>query len=180
MPIVRKAEDNYMDIELKMNRRESLVVLVNREKSPKVNYQSKTTAGAKMILDNIWYMGPDYENLEKMSKLIPWNKINGMEHYSGSMIYRIQFFMEEDLKNKKAELNLGEVNEIARVSLNGYDLGVQMWSPYLFQAAGYIRKGQNVLIIEVKNTLANKICGLNLKSGLIGPVSLNFLDVIVP
>ncbi|WMJ86530.1 glycosylhydrolase-like jelly roll fold domain-containing protein [Anaerocolumna sp. MB42-C2] len=173
--LIRKAEVDYMDIGLKLSRRESLILRVKGEESPELsNCPTKIAVKEKMNLDNDWYMGADLDNLEKISKLIPWNTIRGMEHFSGGVTYKTQFFIKEDPQNKKAEINLGEVYEIARVFLNGQDLGVQMWSPYLFQATDFIRKGENILIVEVKNTLANEICGLSLKSGLIGPVSLSF------
>ena len=54
-------------------------------------------------------------------------------------------------------IDLGEVNYVAAVILNGVELGVRIASPYCFDATGVLRPGRNHLQIRVTNTLANVI-----------------------
>ena len=90
-------------------------------------------------------------------------------------------------------LDLGEVGEMARVRINGHDLGVVWWSPARIGIAGALRSGENTVEIEVANYWRNRLVGdrqpgatqhtfapiapydetttLRL-SGLIGPVTL--------
>ena len=99
-------------------------------------------------------------------------------------------------------VSLGEVREIARVRLNGRDLGVKFMPPYDFAIpAGVLGEKGNVLEVEVTNLGANRLrwndlngvdwkyfsdinmVGLDykpldaskwkpLKSGLLGPVAV--------
>jgi hypothetical protein len=47
-----------------------------------------------------------------------------------------------------------------------------MWAPYRLDIGPFVRTGHNVLRVEVTNTLANRIDGERVPSGLIGPVQL--------
>ena len=75
-----------------------------------------------------------------------------------------------------AAIDLGSVGESARLILNGKDLGQRICPPYRYALEGALVKGENVLEIEVANTLANehrdgfsKYIALP-ASGLMGPV----------
>lgn len=200
--IVREVRDGHMYIDLSIDRRESLILIVDSNELPKVtptvseNYATENIEqqnieinkiGQENIsqennrqeiieLNNGWYMGTSLENLEKADVLTPWNEISGLEHFSGSMIYKNNFNINKPEINKRVQLDLGEVHEIAFVSLNGTELAPQMWSPYIFEISDHIRDGENVLIVEVKNTLANRICKISLKSGMVGPISLKLYE----
>ena len=55
-------------------------------------------------------------------------------------------------------LSLGDVREIARVRLNGRDLGVRFMPPYEFEVpAGVLRASGNALEVEVTNLGANRL-----------------------
>ena len=59
-------------------------------------------------------------------------------------------------------LDLGEVKHVARVRLNGRDLGVVFMHPYRLPIpAGLIRARENVLEVEVTNLAANRIRDLD-------------------
>lgn len=73
-------------------------------------------------------------------------------------------------------LDLGEVGEIARVILNGKDLGWRISAPYRWEISEALKQGENELEVVVANTLANRMQDDLSKfmpipaSGLIGPV----------
>jgi hypothetical protein len=54
---------------------------------------------------------------------------------------------------------LGEVNDIARVRLNGVDLGTAWYEPFAVAAGGAAREGENLLEIEVTNGWHNRLLG---------------------
>ena len=56
-------------------------------------------------------------------------------------------------------VDLGNVKAMARVSLNGKDLGIAWTTPWRVEAGGSIRKGKNVLEIEVVNLWQNRLIG---------------------
>jgi len=75
-------------------------------------------------------------------------------------------------------LDLGVVNNIATVRVNGKSAGIELWSPYQLEITELLKAGSNRLEIGVTNTLANRYGqgrpGLTEKpeSGLLGPVRL--------
>ena len=61
-------------------------------------------------------------------------------------------------KHYPTTLSLGEVHEIARVKLNGRDLGVRFMAPYRLDIPpGVLREKGNVLEVEVTNLGANRL-----------------------
>ena len=141
--------------------------------------------------------GPALPAPRKLDALIGWETFD--DAFSGTMLYRTTF----DMPNARpSSLSLGDVREIARVRLNGRDLGVKFMPPYDFAIpAGVLGEKGNVLEVEVTNLGANRLrwndlngvdwkyfsdinmVGLDykpldaskwkpLKSGLLGPVAV--------
>jgi hypothetical protein len=67
-------------------------------------------------------------------------------------------------------LDLGQVGDIAEVALNDASVGRRAWAPYLLPLGQLCRAGDNQLDVWVTNSMANRLEGLQLPSGLIGPV----------
>ena len=66
-------------------------------------------------------------------------------------------FKASDLKDaNKLALDLVDVGNTAEVYLNGEYLGSRLCKPFVFDLSGKIKE-ENRLIIEVSNTLANKV-----------------------
>jgi hypothetical protein len=57
------------------------------------------------------------------------------------------------------ELDLGEVRELARVRLNGRDLGVLWKKPFRVPASSAVRAGENHIEIDVTNFWPNRLIG---------------------
>ena len=141
--------------------------------------------------------GPALPAPRKLDALVGWETFD--DAFSGTMLYKTTF----DMPNARpSSLSLGDVREIARVRLNGRDLGVKFMPPYDFAIpAGVLGEKGNVLEVEVTNLGANRLrwndlngvdwkyfsdinmVGLDykpldaskwkpLKSGLIGPVCM--------
>ena len=87
----------------------------------------------------------------------------GIKYYSGTATYRISFDVPPETKiNRKPKfsLDLGKVNHIAKVKLNGQDLGVVWTAPWKVNIPGNILKGTgNNLEIEVTNVWVNRLVG---------------------
>jgi hypothetical protein len=120
----------------------------------------------------------------------------GIRHYSGIATYRTRF----DLPAAEGEqlggarfLDLGEVQVMARVRVNGVDCGVAWTAPWRVDVGDALRPGENSLEIEVANLWPNRMIGDAaapesavsrttyrpyeasdplLPSGLLGPVTL--------
>ena len=67
--------------------------------------------------------------------------------------------LEQTSDIKRVILDLGKVYDLARVRLNGIDLGVVWKEPFVVDVTGALQEGVNNLEIEVTNTWHNRIIG---------------------
>ncbi|MGL5017976.1 MAG: glycosyl hydrolase [Luteolibacter sp.] len=81
----------------------------------------------------------------------------GIRHYSGSAIYRKAF--SAPAHQGPVVLDLGEVESLCEVKLNGRDLGVLWSAPFRVEVTGKIKAGENQLEVKVVNVWANRIIG---------------------
>jgi alpha-L-rhamnosidase len=101
------------------------------------------------------------------------------QYFSGTARYTLNFNVLEDLKNKKAYLDLGDVREFATVKLNGISLGTAWCLPFKLPIIeGVLKKENNILEIEVTNLSANRIRYLD-KKGVYWKkfYDINFVDI---
>jgi hypothetical protein len=79
----------------------------------------------------------------------------GYPYYSGSVKYISDFILEE-LPDGEAVLVLGNfMGVLAKVSVNGTDLGTIAWKPYLLNVGRLLKAGANRITVEVFNSLQN-------------------------
>jgi predicted GH43/DUF377 family glycosyl hydrolase len=166
----------------------AIASLVNFPKSKPVS----TIEGAWQVSFNPKWGGP--ENIT-FDRLQDWSQHSerGIKYYSGIATYRKSFDLPRQPGNR-IYLDLGIVHDMARVKLNGKDLGVVWCAPWRVDISNAIKPGKNQLEIEVANRWSNRLIGDAtlppeerltksyvsqfkkdsplLPSGLIGPVQL--------
>jgi alpha-L-rhamnosidase len=118
----------------------------------------------------------------KTDTLLSWtilSKDTMTQYFSGTARYTLNFNVLDDLKNKKAYLDLGDVREFATVKLNGISLGTAWCLPFKLPITeGVLKKENNILEIEVTNLSANRIRYLD-KKGVYWKkfYDINFVDI---
>ena len=106
----------------------------------------------------------------KFDKLESWKNRSeeGIKYYSGTAIYRKKFnFMPKTQNNTEGGnskgffLDLGDIQDvgIAKVKLNGKDLGIVWTPPFRVNVSGLLKKENNILEIEVTNSWRNRLVG---------------------
>lgn len=123
---------------------------------------------------------------------------DSIKYFSGNMIYTTSFdFDTNTAKGKEIYLDLGEVNKMAKVWVNGQYVGGTWTMPYRVNISSALKQGKNTLCIDVVNTWVNRMigdktlpkekretwAGINdyqpdsplQKSGLMGPVTLEYV-----
>jgi len=85
----------------------------------------------------------------------------GIKYYSGKALYRKTFEIPDDrlTPGQKYFLDLGVVRNLARVRLNGRDLGVVWCAPWRLEVSAALAGGANRLEIEVANLWPNRLIG---------------------
>ncbi|OQP38614.1 glycoside hydrolase family 2 [Niastella yeongjuensis] len=126
----------------------------------------------------------------------------GVKYYSGTAVYNKKFTISnEHVKDAKVMLDLGNVLEMASLTINGKKLPVRWCAPFQYEVTGYIHAGENEMEVTVVNLWPNRLIGdsklpewqrrtkTNVKkfdqpdadkylrpSGLLGPVTLQMLE----
>jgi hypothetical protein len=105
---------------------------------------------------------PEFGGPEKIKfdELQDWTKkeMRGIKYYSGIATYQ-KMVQVDNLENKKYYIDLGVVNDIARVKLNGKDMGVIWCAPWRIDISEALKEGENELEIEVANRWINRLLG---------------------
>lgn len=106
-------------------------------------------------------------------------KIDNASVYMGTGRYSLTF----KLPKKKADdwlLDLGSVNESARIRINGQEVGLSWSVPYLLKVGKFLKPGKvNTIDIDVTNLPANRIADADRK-GVKWRIfkEINFVDVL--
>ena len=79
--------------------------------------------------------------------------------FSGTVTYRTSFTVPSGTlaKDLAFRLDLGDVQQLAEVKLNGKNLGIAYRNPYVIDATAALKEGENQLEIEVTNTWLNRM-----------------------
>lgn len=99
---------------------------------------------------------------QKMPELRSWTDYSdrNIRHYSGSAVYGNTFSLSSaEVVNKKALLDLGEVFDMAEVSINGKLVGASWMKPAVLDISPFLRSGKNDIKITVVNRWINRLIG---------------------
>jgi len=98
-----------------------------------------------------------------LEKLISWSEHPepGLKYFSGTATYRKTFRLAAAVRNPKAAvyLDLGDVQIMADVKLNGHKLGLLWKPPYRVEITAALQTGDNVLEVQVTNLWINRMIG---------------------
>ncbi len=116
----------------------------------------------ELSFDPLWFY-PDNGRGGKVrfDQLENWSKRpeDGVRYYSGTATYRMTFESKAQDSPSAIYLDLGVVKNVARVRLNGGDLGVLWTAPWRVEITGRLKSGANELEIEVANLWPNRLIG---------------------
>ena len=98
----------------------------------------------------------------KISELKSWTEFDndGIKYFSGTASYHNQFNLsEKKIEGKRLYLDLGNVQELAEVILNGKSLGVTWIAPFRVDITDEAKEGKNELDIQIVNLWPNRLIG---------------------
>ena len=197
-PITWKQERGRTSLKLDLAPFESTFVVFNKP-TTQTNYSQKqiNPVTIPFIKTGKWTVSfPAISKEITRDSLFDWSKDtdNRIKYYSGTATYRTIFLWKDNSQQKQVYLQLGKVDVMASVRVNGVDCGTAWTAPYQVEISKTLKKGANTIEIEVVNTWANAINGSDkgippfpgiwtnakyrlsgdilLEAGLIGPLSI--------
>ena len=82
-----------------------------------------------------------------------------VKYYSGTVTYRTKFNAAKPAKGERVVLSFGSVREVARVKVNGRDVGGLWTAPYEVNVSDALKDGENELEVEVCTSWVNRLVG---------------------
>ena len=160
-------QDGYRSFTLDMEANDALFVVIS--KAPEVAVPVKDVVKKPLLtLEGPWDLafesGLGAPATAVFDRLMSYTESAdpSIRYYSGTVSYRKSF----NLKKKQLrrvhtfEIDLGSVKNLARVSVNGHDLGVVWKAPFRVEVpAEYLHAGTNSLEVKVINLWPNRIIG---------------------
>ncbi len=167
-----EVKKGQIQIPLQFEGSESYFIVFNKDKKAKPanstgvkNFAQpevlfEVSSSWKVSFNPIWG-GP--ENVV-FDKLVDWTSRpeEGIKYYSGIATYHNTVKLSENVTaDKKSDiyLDLGEVNNLARIRVNGKDMGVVWTAPFRIKITEAVVTGENKIDIEVANLWPNRLIG---------------------
>nr|WP_294895606.1 glycosyl hydrolase [uncultured Pedobacter sp.] len=96
-----------------------------------------------------------------MDKLTDWTSSadSSIKYYSGTAVYSKSIKLKRKDLKQTLYLNLGEIHDLASVTVNGKQVGVIWTNPHRINISSAIKKGKNQIEIGVTNTWHNRLIG---------------------
>ncbi len=83
----------------------------------------------------------------------------GVQHFSGVATYTTSFDPPTHLADQSLILDLGDVKDLAEVTVNGKSAGILWRPPYTIDITPHLKPGRNQLAVKVVNTWVNRLIG---------------------
>lgn len=164
-PNWKMLDDGRTEVSLNLTSIGSLFVVFRKPTNLKGKTSPKLRVKELMTLNDNWIVtfDPEWGPKEpvKFDTLTPWNKSpnDEIKYFSGTAVYRKEFELSDISKSTKLQLDLGRVEVIAHVKLNGNDLGMPWCPPFQVDISKAAKPGNNILEVEVVNLWVNRLIG---------------------
>jgi hypothetical protein len=146
----------------------SIFVVFQKRTSPGtaiIENVKRQTPASVIALQGPWTVQFPLRNDEvkqtTFTSLTDWSKHTDpqIRYFSGTANYETQFQLLDEKSGQHWQLDLGDVQVMAEVSLNGNDLGVLWKPPFKVDITKAIKPGTNKLKVKVTNLWPNRLIG---------------------
>ena len=166
-PVSYRVVDGRTKIPLSLDPNGTVFVVFRKPLSEPSHSVLEATETSVMTLDRVWTVSFQRDRGVSKSitldKLVSWsnNSDLGVKYFSGTATYTtvIQAKAGWFKPGRRLWLDLGDVRDLADVTLNGLPLGVAWKVPYRVDATSALRTGPNKLAINVTNLWVNRLIG---------------------
>ena len=95
---------------------------------------------------------------QKLDRLVDFKEDNNLVAFAGNAVYENSF--EVNNPGGISYLNLGKVEGVSEVTLNGKNLGNHWYGDHVYPVKDVIKQGNNTLVIKLTTTLGNYMYSL--------------------
>lgn len=162
-PIASTTDGEYTTINLDLPRYNSCFVVFERGKRAH-KVQPSTPLANTLALDGTWTVefpdGWGAPTKITTTELKPWHELIKQDEgrsFSGTASYHTTFNINNMKRGGMVELDLGRVDMVAVVKVNGKAVRTLWFAPYRVDISDYIRQGENTLTVEVTSTWYNRL-----------------------
>lgn len=164
---VQKLDGDWVSLSLHMDKAGSVFVVFPPVQTPGAVPADLRKEVGEIAVAGPWKIAfqpgrgaPESIELTVLSDLAK-NADSRVKYFSGTVTYKTTFECSPDQcpKGTQAMLDLGNVEVIASVRLNGQELGIAWKAPYRVEATSALRPGRNELEIQVANLWLNRVIG---------------------
>jgi hypothetical protein len=130
------------------------------------------------VIDGTWTVSFQAERgapaQAMLETLMPWNENPdpGIKYFSGTGTYSktIQVPAEWINQGSRLWLDLGNVKNLAEITVNGKSLGIVWKTPFRVNISEVLMQGENKLEIKVSNLWVNRLIG-DLQAGVVKKIT---------
>lgn len=154
-------------VPLELDRYESAFIVFRKNSGERPSDAGKNFPEPKNVipLQGAWqvdFIRPDATKFTlQMDTLTDWSLVadTAVAHFSGTAWYRKEVSSIDLPDGAPVYINLGSVVAVAKVKVNGQDVGGVWTPPYRLDITSAWKKGDNIIEIKVVNTWANRLIG---------------------
>jgi len=162
-PNWKSLPDGRTEVSLNLTPVDSVFVVFRKPTTSTGKTTPKTEFKDLLTLNDKWTVNfdPNWGPKEPVAfdQLTPWNESTNeaIKYFSGTATYKTTFDLAS--QNSRLVLDLGKVEVMARVTLNGQDLGTLWKPPFQVDVTKVAKVGANTLEVEVTDLWVNRLIG---------------------
>lgn len=163
MPATATDDGTYTQVTLALPKAAAVFVVFQHERNLEENQLPAQQLDRTIPLIKPWNLtfpsGWGASNLQ-LTTLKPWKDLELSEEgkaFSGTATYTTSFDIDGIEKDKRFMLDLGQVEDISVVSINGQQVGTRWAQPYVADITDYLKSGQNTVSVKVTSTWFNRL-----------------------
>ncbi|TPV23642.1 glycosyl hydrolase [Pantoea anthophila] len=165
-PVSYRHEGDQTVIPLHLDPGESYFVMFRKNTDRTAEKIDPVTVSKLIDVEGAWDVSfqqhrgaPDKLTMQELKPLDSFSEA-GVKYFSGVATYTKTFDVKSPVrKGGKYVLDLGQVGDLAQVTLNGKDVGTLWHAPFKADVSAALKEGKNQLEIRVANLWVNRLIG---------------------
>ena len=163
-PASYRIHDNRTDIPLQLEEDGSVFVVLQKPTTTDSRQLAATRWSPLLKVGGKWavhFQGLAAPADQQFATLQSWNTAQepDLKYFSGTGVYSTAIRLTKKQTRQVVAVDLGEVDDIAELRVNGHSTGTAWKPPYRLDVRGLLHEGRNLLEVRVTNLWVNRLIG---------------------